>query len=711
MIILGEQDNRSKKEKCFTELILCVSGILLNYLGSFIANTFSLHMYLDSIGTVTVSCLSGYIPGIIVGLLSNMLASSFDTASISYGTLNVLIAVVAAYFADRGWFKKIPGILLSILSFAFIGGVLGGILTYFLYGAGGESATSSVVLFLRGKAGMSYLSAEIFGGFLIDIIDKAITVVASLLIIKIIPKSIEKKFHFGAWKQAPLSREAVRAMKKTDTRLLSLSAKLMCIIFIASVSIGIVATGISYVLYRESNIDTEGELAQSAARMVANAINPDKVDEYIQLGEDADGYIETEAVLYELKKISENVKYIYVFKLLDNGVQVVFDLDTPDVKGDDPGSIHGYDDDYLPYVPESKDTDELEPVISRTSYGWLMTVYEPVYDKDGNCVCFAGADVSMEGIHKKCRSFLARLISLFLGILILILAFGLRISKYNIILPLKSMALTAGEYKNTSHDSMEKTAMNFESLEITTGDEIENLYSTFSDMIEENLEYINDIQKKNETINEMQRGLIVVLADIVESRDQNTGDHVRKTAAYVKMIMDEMKEKGIYTDKLTDKFMSDVYQSAPLHDVGKIAVSDVILNKPGKLTDEEFDIMKTHTTVGAEIIDRVLKNVPDDGSGYLKEARDLALYHHEKWNGQGYPTGLSGEDIPLSARIMAVADVFDALVSTRSYKKGFPFEKAISIIEESSGSHFDPKIAGAFLNAKDKAREIAESNE
>ena len=140
--------------------------------------------------------------------------------------------------------------------------------------------------------------------------------------------------------------------------------------------------------------------------------------------------------------------------------------------------------------------------------------------------------------------------------------------------------------------------------------------------------------------------------------------------------------------------------------MGKIHVSDTILNKPGKLTDEEFDLMKKHTTAGCDIIQQAMDIVPD--SDYLKEAKNLATYHHEKWNGKGYPEGLSGEDIPLSARIMAVADVFDALVSRRSYKPGMPFEKAISIIREDSGTHFDPVVAQAFLNAEDKVRKVAE---
>ena len=150
--------------------------------------------------------------------------------------------------------------------------------------------------------------------------------------------------------------------------------------------------------------------------------------------------------------------------------------------------------------------------------------------------------------------------------------------------------------------------------------------------------------------------------------------------------------------------------SAPLHDIGKIQVPDLILNKPGKLSEDEFEAMKAHTTAGADMIRHAMDMVSESDSGYLKEAMNLANFHHEKWDGIGYPRGLKGEEIPLSARIMAVADVFDALVSKRSYKDGFPFEKAMAIIEEGAGSHFDPRIVGAFRQASEEVREVMNSN-
>lgn len=201
----------------------------------------------------------------------------------------------------------------------------------------------------------------------------------------------------------------------------------------------------------------------------------------------------------------------------------------------------------------------------------------------------------------------------------------------------------------------------------------------------------------HEQVSGMQSGMITLMAEIVENRDDNTGGHIRRTAKYVESIAKELKKRGHYQDILTDEYMRDMIVSAPLHDIGKIHIPDSVLNKPGKLTDEEFEIMKTHTTAGQELLTHAKTEVGE--SGYLNTAVEMAAYHHEWWNGKGYPYGISGEEIPLCARIMAVADVFDALTSKRCYKNAMPLEKAYSIISEESGTHFDPLVADAFFAA------------
>lgn len=204
----------------------------------------------------------------------------------------------------------------------------------------------------------------------------------------------------------------------------------------------------------------------------------------------------------------------------------------------------------------------------------------------------------------------------------------------------------------------------------------------------------------HEQVSDMQFNIITTMADIVESRDGNTGGHIRRTAKYVEVIAKTLRKQEKFPDILTDQYMADMIVAAPLHDIGKIHVSDIILNKPGRLTEEEFEIMKSHAAAGKELLLRAKQQLGE--STYLNIAIDMAAYHHEWWNGTGYPDKITGQDIPLCARIMAVADVFDALVSKRCYKNAMPLEKAYSIIREESGTHFDPEVVEAFFASIDQ---------
>lgn len=193
--------------------------------------------------------------------------------------------------------------------------------------------------------------------------------------------------------------------------------------------------------------------------------------------------------------------------------------------------------------------------------------------------------------------------------------------------------------------------------------------------------------------------MVLGMADMVESRDNNTGGHIKRTSAIVKIFAEKLRshctELGI-----SEKFLKQVEKAAPMHDLGKIAIGDDILRKPDKFTDDEFAEMKRHTTEGERIVTSILKGVEDDE--FVEIARNVALYHHEKWNGKGYPTGIAGKEIPIEARIMALADVFDALVSKRCYKDAFSYDKAFSIIEEDLGTHFDPELGRIFLECREE---------
>ena len=224
-------------------------------------------------------------------------------------------------------------------------------------------------------------------------------------------------------------------------------------------------------------------------------------------------------------------------------------------------------------------------------------------------------------------------------------------------------------------------------------------------MIDKELELNNKINEEILAKTHMQNGVIEHLADIIESRDIETGEHIKRTKKYVTILINKMKDDPKYKDYLTPKMQENIINAAPLHDIGKIAVSDLILCKPGKLTDEEFEKMKIHTVKGGEIINNILNELGD--KEFLKIAYDVAISHHEKWNGKGYPFGLKEEEIPLPGRIMAVADVFDALVAKRVYKEPMPIDKAIDIIIGDAGTHFDPNIVEIFKEVLDEFKEAA----
>ena len=220
--------------------------------------------------------------------------------------------------------------------------------------------------------------------------------------------------------------------------------------------------------------------------------------------------------------------------------------------------------------------------------------------------------------------------------------------------------------------------------------------------------YLNMENPLFQKLSAYNKEMVMGFATLVENRDGNTGGHIRRTTTYVEMLAKELKDRGLYKDELTEDYIKNLVMAAPMHDVGKIAIPDAILQKPGKLTAEEFDVMKTHAAKGGEIIKETFKSMGDDE--YEKIAYQVARFHHEKWNGKGYPEGLSRKEIPLCARIMAVADVFDAVSAKRCYRDAMPLAQCFSIIENGSGQDFDPYITDVFLDMKEMIKNIVESN-
>lgn len=238
-----------------------------------------------------------------------------------------------------------------------------------------------------------------------------------------------------------------------------------------------------------------------------------------------------------------------------------------------------------------------------------------------------------------------------------------------------------------------------ELIDNTKQDNYIKLLNSYNDELEK------QVKEKTAHILAMQESIIKGMATIVESRDNSTGGHIKRTSECIKVFAEAIGKDERFN--VTDTFLSNLTLAAPLHDIGKIAVDDVILRKPGKYTDEEYAIMKNHSEKGAKIVEEVFCEVDDEE--VVRIASNVAHYHHEKWDGTGYPEGLRGIGIPLEARIMALADVFDTLVSKRCYKEAYNYDKAFQIIEESLGSHFDPELGKLFIESRTKLEALYDS--
>ncbi len=215
------------------------------------------------------------------------------------------------------------------------------------------------------------------------------------------------------------------------------------------------------------------------------------------------------------------------------------------------------------------------------------------------------------------------------------------------------------------------------------------------------------VDQQVEEINDAHRAAILALSKLAESRDDDTGKHLERTQTYCKMLATQLAETPEFRDHIDADYVETIYWASPLHDIGKVAIPDAILKKPGRLTEEEFALMQTHATHGADTLYAVARQYPHNF--FLNMGHKIARSHHERWNGQGYPEGLSGETIPLCARIMAVSDVYDALTSKRCYKEAYSHEKACTILEQDSGSHFDPVVVRAFSDIAEALDQVRNS--
>ena len=681
-------------------VVITIIAILFNVIPAYFVYRFKLPIYIDTIGTIFVSAVAGTFPGIITAVATNLICSMFNHTALYYMLLNIFIAFFISWYVRKEKYKKKRNLIPHMLVLAFIGGGLGTVFQWLLLkGPQFEDVAQTAKIVAKGSETGYFFTAMLLN-VVLNLLDKSITTGIGVALIYIMPAHMREEIYNSGWKQRPLSdKERKDITAKTDKKRHSVQTRTTAMLTVASLSIAFIMGFISVSLHFEDTKKNYTQNAINAAKFVASVVDPDMVNRYIEEGQSAPGYLETKKLIKEIHDNSLGIEYLYVVKIVEDGCVFVFDVETEDVPAYEPGEKIEFEEAFLPYIPTLLKGDGIEPIESNDVSGWVMTAYYPIRNSSRETVCYAAADVSMLYLSDYIKEFVLRTLLVFAGFFILIMGYGLWITGHFLIYPIGSMANKAENFIKGMDDqeSLEESVKELRKLDIHTGDEVEKLYRAICEMGAETAEQMREIRYYAEATARMQNGLIITMADMVENRDSDTGAHIQKTAAYVKIIVEGLKAKGYYLEKLTPRFMSAVVMSAPLHDVGKIHVPDAILNKPGKLDPDEFEIMKTHTTAGKKIMEQAISTV--NGENYLKEARNMAAYHHERWDGKGYPDGLHGQVIPLSARIMAVADVFDALTSPRIYKPAFPLEKALEILKEGAGTQFDPKCVEVFMDS------------
>ncbi|MCR5724284.1 MAG: HD domain-containing protein [Treponema sp.] len=692
-------------------IVLTVLGIAVNAILAFAMNRLGLPLFLDSFGTIAVSAVSGILfSGMLTAVASSVICSLFFSASVYFSLSNALIAMCTVWFVRRHSFKSVSKTLLFVLSVVVYSALVNTAVQLALFGEAQTSLAAQNARSLSTAVSLPYPATFCFVNFLMSLLDKGFAFVFSVIIANCVSREKLQAFQNAAWQQRPLTETEIRSLKEwsRDIRL-SLKTRHASSLVITSLVL-ILIMGWSCVKLFFNNIKSERtRSAYNCVQFAASVINPESVDDFITYGRSHPDYASTEALLYNIWKVSSGVKYLYALRVEENGCRFIFDLDTTDDADDEPyepGHLEPFTKEFEPEKPALLSGNEIPPIESNSLFGWLLTVYQPVRDSAGRCVCYVGADISLDYMAEYLGKLILHIVVIMAGFFLLIIAYAVWTTGVYTAYPISSMAACVDSFAHTgeNQEKLDENVQVIRSLGIHTGDEVEKLYKAICRMTLNQAEQMRDIRRLSESTLKMQDGLIITMADMVENRDSDTGAHIQKTAAYVKIIVEGLQKKGYYAQKITPKFMSDVVRSAPLHDVGKINISDGVLNKPGKLTDEEFAIMKTHTTAGKQILENAISTV--QGENYLKEARNMAAYHHERWDGKGYPEGLHGEVIPLSARIMAVADVFDALTSPRVYKPAFPLEKALAILQEGSGTQFDPKCIEVFMDALPEVKTI-----
>lgn len=640
---------------------ICVAGIALNVACAFVVQHFELPVYFDTIGTVFIAVLGGYVPGVAVGLFTNLFGAGFNINEMYFGFVSVAIAIMSAFLAGRGYYNKFSKVLMIIPATSLMTAFLGSFLEEMLAPMRSfESLEKFVMHFFKNCPG--------------EFLDKGLAIIVAFLLLKLIPADWKESFKSLGKMQAPLSPEMQTAMEarnnlslspriitafilvklipdswKKNSKvvkkirawlspeitavtnsgtdfILSLRTKMVFNLMSVTILVAVAISAISYAIYQDTTIKDRARIADGIVTMVVNEINPKRVDEFIELGYKAEGYDKVKEALCRIRASNSDIKYLYVYKVMEDGCHVVFDLDTASLEASPPGSIEDFDPSFYEYKEDLLAGRPIPPVINNDKYGNLLTIYKPVYNSVGKCTCYAAIDFSMDQITEYGATFITKVIALFSGVVVFIFVLGLTFIENNIILPVNTMACCARNFVYDSEEARKQNIEQIQSLDIKTRDEIENLYSAFVKTTSDSMHYFENFRKAK---------IEVEVMDKLAHTDSLTG----------------IKNKTAYIER-TSKFDADIVE-------GKAAFAIIMI-------DVNY-LKKVNDTHGHE-----------RGNEYLINACKLAcdIFGREnvyRVGGDEFVAVLDGEDLAhceeIVARIRATVERFRADNSLQPWEK------------------------------------------
>ncbi len=565
-------------------ILICVGGLILNLFGSLIAEVFNLSIYLDTSGTIFIAALGGYAPGIAVGFFTNLLKAFFDPSQMYFCSVNVFVAIFTTFFARRGFFNNIGKLLIIVPALTFITGTLDLLIADFL------NSTS----FLKS---VNDFGTDFTENIFTEAFDKSFSVFLAFVLLKLTPAQVEKSFRELGQRQAPLSEEMKRVVSEESYLSASLRTKTLAILMLSSLFASSSIALISYLLFKDAAVDERIKTVDGMVTVAVSEINPYSVDNYIKFGREAAGYKNTEEKLYAIKNSATDTRYLYVYRILEDGCHVVFDLNTAMVEGDKPGQVVELDESLLPYKEDLLAGRPIPPIITDDEYGYLLTLYKPVYDGAGRCQCYVAIDFSMDMLLEYTHVFIIKLLALFAGCFIFIFAIGRAFVENNIILPVNTMAYCARNFSYDSVAAREKNIERIKSLQIKTGDEIENLYRSLLRTTENFLRYLEHLQRAKVQVADM-IGKVFAMDEIAH-KDSLTG--VKNKTSYVEKIA-ELDKKITAGEAEFCIVMVDVNYLKRVNDTYGHEIGNTYLKNACRLTCAVFSAENVYRVGGDEFV-------------------------------------------------------------------------------------------------------------